>query len=248
MIIFELFVTILIGLIAGSFSTALIHRVPQKLDWISQRSACPRCGHKLGALDLFPVFSWLFSGGKCRHCKEPVSARYPLTELACAGLCLGIYAAFGFNIPSILCMAAVPFLVSLAVIDLQHMILPNALVMALFILGAMRLAFWYVSGQDVTQYILGGVIFAFLSWLIGFGMEKILRKEALGFGDVKFFMIAGLWLGLGALPYFLMGSGILGVLLALVWQQIKKTSLFPFGPALIATFYILLLYQGVIMV
>lgn len=247
MIIMEICVVILIGLIGGSFSSALIHRVPLKLNWVSERSACPHCGHDLGVFDLVPVLSWVVSGGKCRYCRAEIPVRYPLLECFSALICLGIYAVFGFSIESFICMAAVPFLISLFMIDLEHFILPNQLVLAVFILGAVRLGYATFLGVSAIPYITGATCFALLSWLIGFCMEKILKKEALGFGDVKFFCVAGLWLGIEALPYFLMSAGVLGVIVALVWQKIKKTALFPFGPALIASFYILLLYQGSIM-
>lgn len=248
MIIVEIAVVILIGLIGGSFSSALIHRVPLKLNWVSERSACPNCYHNLGILDLFPVFSWIFSGGKCRYCSAGISARYPLLECFSAAACLGIYASFGFSVESLICVASVPFLISLLMIDLEHFILPNQLVLAVFILGAIRLGYATIYGVHALPYIIGAVSFALLSWLIGFCMEKVLNKEALGFGDVKLFFVAGLWLGIEVLPYFLMGAGVFGVVFALVWQKIKKTAIFPFGPALIASFYILLLYQGSIMV
>lgn len=244
----EIFLVVLIGLVGGSFSSALIHRIPLKLNWVSERSACPECNHLLGVFDLFPVLSWVFSGGKCRYCHVLVPARYPLLECFSALACLGVYAAFGFSIESLICMASVPFLISLLIIDLGYFILPNQLVLAVFILGMVRLGGAAFMGISILPYIYGAFFFAVLSWLIGFVMEKTLKKEALGFGDVKFFCVAGLWLGIEVLPYFLMGSGVLGVVFALIWKKIKKTALFPFGPALIASFYILLLYNGAIIV
>lgn len=248
MFIAEICIVILIGLIAGSFSSALIYRVPLKLNWISERSACPKCNHNLGVFDLFPVVSWVFSGRKCRYCSTKIPARYPLLECFSAVACLGIYSVFGFSIESLICIASVPFLISLLMIDLEHFILPNQLVLAVFSLGSVRLGYAAFMGVSILPYIYGAFFFAFLSWFIGFAMEKVLKKEALGFGDVKFFCVAGLWLGVEILPYFLMAAGILGVIFALIWQKINKSALFPFGPALIASLYILLLYKGVIIV
>ena len=71
-------------------------------------------------------------------------------------------------------------------------------------------------------------------------MSFILKRDSLGFGDVKFFIMAGLWLGLSYLPYFLMLSGVFGVLFGFAWQYIKKEKLFPFGPALILSFVFIL--------
>ncbi len=69
------------GLCLGSFMTALVYRLPRGLNWTTDRSRCPSCGHALGVPDLVPVFSWLALRGRCRHCRTPIPARYPLIEL-----------------------------------------------------------------------------------------------------------------------------------------------------------------------
>lgn len=69
-----------LGACIGSFATALMHRIPRKLNWATDRSRCPCCNHVLGAQDLVPVFSWVFLKGKCRYCHVRISPRYPLTE------------------------------------------------------------------------------------------------------------------------------------------------------------------------
>lgn len=74
-----------VGTCLGSFATALMYRLPRKLDWVRDRSRCTSCNHVLGVRDLVPVLSWLLSKGKCRHCGASVSMRYPVTEIA-AGL------------------------------------------------------------------------------------------------------------------------------------------------------------------
>jgi leader peptidase (prepilin peptidase)/N-methyltransferase len=70
-----------LGLCLGSFTTALVYRLPRRLNWTTERSRCPACHHVLGPLDLVPLFSWLFLRGQCRYCRAPISARYPLIEL-----------------------------------------------------------------------------------------------------------------------------------------------------------------------
>ena len=80
----------LLGLICGSFVTALSYRLPRGEDFVSGRSRCPQCETTLSALDLVPVVSWLMSRGRCRHCKTPISARYPAIELLCGVLFIGV--------------------------------------------------------------------------------------------------------------------------------------------------------------
>lgn len=81
-----------LGICLGSFTTALVYRIPRKLNWTTDRSRCTSCHHALGVLDLVPIFSWVFLRGKCRHCGARVSIRYPLIELG-FGLTFALIAA-----------------------------------------------------------------------------------------------------------------------------------------------------------
>lgn len=251
---FEWIVVIFCGLVFGSFASALTYRVPLGLPWITKgksehglRSACPDCKTLLKPLDLIPVLSWLISKGKCRHCSKYIPKTYPICEALTLLGFIGIYIVYGLTYFSLALFLMVPFLVALMMIDFRHMILPNQLVAIVFSLGvvAMLLSFLITSDLAVFVTFIGGaLIFAFVSWLLGVVMKKILKKEALGFGDVKFFAAAGIWLGVPAIGYFCFGAGVIGVLLGLAWKKIKKEDVFPFGPALILSFYMLLLLQG----
>ncbi len=241
----EIFVTVFLGAILGSFSSALIYRIPRGLDWASVRSMCCSCGSKLAPVDLIPLFSWCLFKGKCRHCFVAVSCRYPLVELISVFLCLGAYFTFGISAEYFFVIAAIPLLVSLFVIDLEHMILPNQLNLILFVIGGGRVFYGFVSGEEYWDYLGGGVIYLILAWGLAFLFSVFLKKDALGVGDIKFFGVAGIWLGASILPYFLIISGGVAVLFALCWRMIKKTEVFPFGPALIMSLYVLLLFRGV---
>jgi len=254
-VVSEIILVVCLGMILGSFTTALAHRVPRGISWGAKRSFCPSCGTVLGVFDLFPLVSWCLNKGKCRYCKTRVSAFYPLVELACMGLCLGVYSFYGLSVSGVFIYAAVPFLLALFLIDVKHMILPNQLIIVLFFLGALRLLYFWIDsdfsnavGFDILiNNVLASLVFTFLSWGTGAFMSRLLKKESLGFGDVKFFGMAGLWLGLEVLPLFMIISGCVAVGLAFVWHCTKKSNVFPFGPALIAAFFILLFYQGIIL-
>lgn len=71
-----------LGACLGSFITALMHRLPRRLNWTTDRSRCPECGHVLGIVDLVPILSWVFLRGRCRYCATRISKRYPLIEIA----------------------------------------------------------------------------------------------------------------------------------------------------------------------
>lgn len=251
MLLFEIVVVTLLGLVLGSLTTAMIYRVPRDVSWVSGRSKCTSCFTTLQIYDLVPVFSCLLAGRKCRHCKAPIPLRYPLTEAGVVFLCLGVYAAYGFTAPAFFIIAAVPFLAALFMIDLDFLILPNQLVLVVGGIGVARLFYEVFSPytfsfteQIFIPYVLGAGIFAGLSWALGFFMTKVLKRDALGFGDVKFFAVAGLWLGISYLPAFYILSGVLGILFSIIWRSVKKEDVFPFGPALITSLYVLLLFEG----
>ena len=254
----EYFIVIFSGLVLGSFSTAIVYRIPRNIPWAfaenkkdksegyvsAYRSACTKCKMSLRFLDLIPVFSWIFMRGKCRYCRSDIGIRYIGIELGVLFVCLLTYTLVGFSYELFFLIASVPFLVALLVIDLEHMILPNELVLIVGAIGFLRFLPNFQGMDIITSYIIAALSYAFFSWLLGKAMTKVLKKEALGFGDVKFFAVAGLWLGLPALPWFCILSGMFGVLFAGLWHLIVKNKVFPFGPALIIALYTLLLFDG----
>src|SRR5271170_5645896 len=98
----------LFGLAIGSFLNVVIYRVPRGLSVVSPRSACPGCGNPIAERDNVPIVSWLLLRRRCRHCSEPISVRYPMVELACAGLFAGTAARFGYDwaVPAFLVLFA----------------------------------------------------------------------------------------------------------------------------------------------
>ncbi len=249
----------ILGLVFGSFATALAYRIPSGQPWAFKakktegvpRSACTNCGVTLKARNLIPLLSWLAQKGRCSACGKPISWTYPATELACACACYGLFLSWGSSVPTLPVLMTVPFLAALIVIDFRYFMLPdilNILLAALWLVFIVILAISEGRWEAVSPVFLSGVsgaaLFGFLSWSIGAVMKKILHREALGFGDVKFFAVAGLWLGTGALPFFLILSGFFGVILGGIYRLVTKEAYFPFGPALIVAFYVLLLAKG----
>lgn len=237
-----------LGLVFGSFSTALIYRAPKGKNWVSERSKCPSCQTELGPVDLIPVISWLKSGGKCRHCQATISITYPVREILLLLLALSIFFTLGLSIEGLFLACALPFLFSLFFIDLEHKKLPNSLVLAVFLIGLARFIYAVSQGENTfmllaIDYIGGAVLYAFIFWLAGFVTSIILKKQALGMGDIKFAVSAGIWLGITNLAYFLILSGILGIIIGMTWKYIKKQAHFPFGPALILSFYFIMLHN-----
>lgn len=258
----EFILTLVIGLAFGSFATALYWRIPRGIPWLVARpdenaeklvtrSRCPACRHALTARDLVPLFSWILQKGQCRYCGDPIGKDYPLIELFTLLGCVGIFLTWGVNVQSLIIMAAMPVLAALIWIDKAYMILPNQLLLILFCLflvffGSEAVYFGHLS--DFTGLFLGsvsgGLLFGLVLWATGAVTGRLLKKEALGFGDVKFSAVAGLWLGSVYLPYYLISAGLLGVFWGILYRRLYKEAVFPFGPALILSFYIGLLLKG----
>ena len=252
---FFLALTVFLGLVFGSFATAVAYRVPRGISLVKkQRSACPSCNRSLTAVELVPVFSWLFLRGRCRSCKAAIGARYPFIELATLCLCLAFYARFGFTPQSLCLFALAPVITAIVAIDLEFKIIPDGLNLAILGLGALSLAAGAVGAPEAFAFVVekggaalaGAAVYLSASLLLRYGVMAALKKDPLGWGDIKFFGAAGFWLGINpdSGAYLMLLSGIFGIVLALLWKKLRKGPEFPFGPALLAAFTAMLLWQG----
>lgn len=217
------------GVSLGSFVTLASYRLPLGEDIVVKPSRCTNCDTKLDFFDLWPVLSWVFSKGACRHCKARVSARYPLTELATGGMFVWLYFQFGFTLLcGILCLLWVMLMIMM-VVDLEHYIIPDQVH---YVLIPLALAYHYVMKTSADDVVGGLLMGAGVGLVLHHGYRILRRREGLGFGDVKFFVVAGLWLGVAPFVPFLFFSGVFGIVLGLVWRAMGKGPIFPFGPAL----------------
>lgn len=221
----------LFGLIMGSGVTALAWRVPRGESWVRGRSRCPKCAHVLGVPDLVPVLSWLFHRGRCRHCRVPVSPRYPLTELLCGAWAFLAWHKLGL-VPAYPLVALWGFLlVALLWIDLDFQLLPDALTFPGTLVGVGAA----LLGPGARHAMVGMLLGAGLLWLVAELYFRIRRIEGLGGGDVKLAAMFGAVLGgpLALLTIFLAafsGTAWAAVLLAR-GEADGKTPL-PFGTLL----------------
>jgi leader peptidase (prepilin peptidase)/N-methyltransferase len=223
----------LLGLAVGSFLNVVIYRVPLGQSVVSPRSACPSCGAPIAERDNVPVVSWVLLRGRCRDCHEPISIRYPLVELACAGLFAGTAARFGYDwaLPAFLVLFA--GLLALSCIDVERMILPKKIVypMSVLVAGLLLMAA-ALTGR--WHNLLIGVIFA-VGWFVVFYLMFLISPRLLGFGDVRLAPVLGLalgWLGprfvlLGFFAANLIGA-LVGIALIVTGRMTRQQQL-PYG-------------------
>jgi leader peptidase (prepilin peptidase) / N-methyltransferase len=223
-----------LGLMVGSFLNVVIWRVPRGESVVRPPSHCPRCDRPISPRDNMPLISWLLLHGRCRHCGEPISARYPLVELATAALFVALAVRFGPHavLPAYLYFVAVG--VALAMIDFDHKRLPDVLTLPSYpvALGLMAVA----AGVDSAWWSLARAAISMGALLLFYGVLWLLYPSGMGFGDVKLSGVVGAYLGwvgwgalvIGAFAAFLIG-GVVGIAVILFAGGGRKSKI-PFGP------------------
>lgn len=221
------------GAVVGSFLNVVIARVPLGQSVVHPRSRCPRCEKSIAGWDNIPIVSWLILRARCRNCGLPISPRYPLVELATGMLALATVRQFG---PSWWALAAFAFLcalVALTYIDLDHWLLPRSITVPFIAIGLG--ASLLPGGPGIASSAFGAAVGFAAFVVLGFVAEKLLKKEALGGGDVWLLAMIGAWLGLRSLlPVILLaslqGAVIGGVLLAVAKRRNRATAMPPPKP------------------
>lgn len=218
----------LFGSVIGSFLNVLIYRLPQNKSFTKGRSFCPDCRQQLKAIDLVPLFSYLFLRGKCRYCQAKISPRYPLVEALGGILAVVSLAVYGLSLTSIASFALIAGLIAISFIDWDTLEIPNGLVIYLFI-PALALVFLL---PDVSLLSHGIGFFAVSLPL--FILANII-KGSFGGGDIKMMAACGLALGwqlsLVALFIAFIGGGIHALYMLRSRKGGAKTQ-FAFGPYL----------------
>lgn len=225
-----LMLTALLGACVGSFITLVTYRLPRDEPIGMTRSRCTACLATLRVRDLFPIFSWLFARGRCRRCHARVGLRYPLTELACALIAVGMVVRFGLTLEALALVGLGWCVVALVLTDLEHQMILDEVQVAIALFGILYgVALHLPPSAMVAGAALGGVF----GLLIKYGFLWLRKKDGLGWGDVKFLVAAGIWLvePRAFVPFFFF-AGVLGIISGLLWRALGHGERFPFGPAL----------------
>ncbi len=248
-----------LGLAFGSFVNAWVWRTRQVLDDAGEpkklnkkekaeysilkgRSMCPNCRQSLKALDLIPLFSWLFLAGKCRYCKKPISVQYPIVEFATAVLFVVSYVLLPTStnwewVGLFTWLIGLIGLIALAVYDAKWMILPNMILRPIYGLVGAGLVIQFIMGRPLTQIfsILGAIAVCSGLFLVLFLISK---GRWIGYGDVMLGLLTGALIGSTMSAIFsIFTASVLGMLWSiplLMVKKVPKNTKIPFGPFLIA--------------
>lgn len=217
------------GLLVGSFLNVVAWRLPRGESVVRPGSRCPGCGEPVRPYDNVPVLSWLALRGRCRHCGEPIGARYPLIELATGLLWAAVVLARDDAGSVALGLILVTALVPIVVIDLEHRLIPNLITgpAAVAALAAgLALDIDYLPEQLIAGVAAGGF----------FLLAALAYPRGMGMGDVKLAGVMGLCLGRAVAPAVLIAliAGVLvgGVIIARLGARAGRKTAVPFGPFL----------------
>jgi leader peptidase (prepilin peptidase)/N-methyltransferase len=208
----QLAILVILGLAVGSFLNVCIHRIPRGQSLAHPGSRCPSCGYSLRWFDNVPVVSYTLLGGKCRKCRQPISARYPLVEVATMGLFLLHGLVFGWTpilVPRLVFACA---MVVLFAIDLEHHLLPDAITLPGIVLGLVSSAVLPPGLRDALIGALGG---GGVLWLVGEAYYRYSGHEGMGGGDVKMLAMIGAFLGWKLALLTLVLSSVVGSVVGL---------------------------------
>jgi leader peptidase (prepilin peptidase)/N-methyltransferase len=245
-------VAALFGAVVGSFLNVVIHRLPVGESVVFPGSRCPRCGAPIRPGDNIPVVSWIALGGRCRTCREPIAARYPLVELANALLWAALALRFGLGFQLFATAALCSALLVITLIDVDHWIIPDAITLPGIAIGLTSSFFLPPRGSMIAGFLhhrlglghLPGFLASVGFWdslaalLLGGGLfylVAVVSRGGMGGGDIKLTAMMGAFLGmrdLGVAIFIgLIAGSAVGIGLMIAGRKTRKDAI-PFGPFL----------------
>ncbi|WP_279308381.1 prepilin peptidase [Pseudomonas orientalis] len=259
---------LVLGLIIGSFLNVLVWRLPKMLEreWRAQaheilglpaapaepvynlmrpNSCCPHCDQPIRPWENIPLVSYLMLKGRCAHCRAAISARYPFTELACALISAIVAWHFGFGWQAGAVMLLSWGLLGMSLIDVDHQLLPDVMVLPLLWLGLVLNSLGLLA---TLPDALWGAVLGYMSlWSVFWLFKLVTGKDGMGHGDFKLLALLGAWGGWQILPMTLLMASLLGLFAGLLLMRGRKTPMsapMPFGPCLAIAGWIALLWGG----
>lgn len=200
-----------VGAVLGSFLNVCIVRWPAEQSVVRPPSRCPSCDTQLAWRDNIPIAGWLLLRGRCRYCGAPVSAQYPAIELATALIWLAAVLRFGVSVEALHSASFLTILLGIALTDAREMVIPDQFTLIGAALG-IALAMT-PGGMALTAAVRGAAVGYVLLWTVKLIAERLLRKPALGVGDIHMMLFVGAFLGTAGMLLTLMLGSIFGLLI-----------------------------------
>ena len=218
-----LVIAFILGSCIGSFILCQAYRIIHHENWWSGRSHCDSCGHTLTILDLFPIVSYIFLHGRCRYCHKKIGKTSLLVEVGLGSLFtvyLAYYGRLDLHLFGTYGLFAV--LLGLSIVDMQSYEIPDGYIL----FGVICWLFTHLS--TILSDIVGAVLIAGSILLLVFIMDKVMKKETMGGGDIKLYFLVTLFLG----GYVGLLNVILSCIVGLLFVLIRREEKIPFGPSI----------------
>ena len=246
-----------LGLLIGSFLNVVVHRLPIMMErgWerecrelrneppgpdaepfnlVVPRSRCPKCGHPIAWYENIPLLSYAFLRGRCAQCATPISARYPLVELATGLLFAWCGHRYGLTTTALVWSGFAAALLTLAIIDWDTTLLPDDITLPL-LWGGLIAAQLGFSGIPLASALWGAVAGYLSLWSIYWLFKLATGKEGMGYGDFKLLAALGAWFGWEALIPIILMSSVIGAIVGIALKinsKLREGGYIPFGPFL----------------
>jgi leader peptidase (prepilin peptidase)/N-methyltransferase len=246
-----------LGLLIGSFLNVVVHRLPIMMErgWerecrelrneppgpdaepfnlVVPRSRCPKCGHPIAWYENIPLLSYAFLRGRCAQCATPISARYPLVELATGLLFAWCGHRYGLTTTALVWSGFAAALLTLALIDWDTTLLPDDITLPL-LWGGLIAAQLGFSGIPLASALWGAVAGYLSLWSIYWLFKLATGKEGMGYGDFKLLAALGTWFGWEALIPIILMSSVIGAIVGIALKinsKLREGGYIPFGPFL----------------
>ncbi len=239
-VVYILILAGIFGAFLGSGLNCLAYRMAHGQKWSSGRSVCPHCGKTLTARDLIPIFSYLILKGKCRQCGTPISKRYVLTECLLAVVFVSVVWRYQLSLNTLSILILCCCLFCLSLIDLDTQIIPDRFLIIPAVVRAIQLV---IEGgfSGLLSGILPGIALGGGVLILSLIMDKILKKDTMGGGDIKLLAVLGMFLSFPECLLMLVIACVIGIVMASVMMKVDSETPFPFGPALAISGWLTLL-------
>ena len=216
----------LVGLMIGSFLNVCTLRWPEDESVVFPGSHCPKCGEPIRWYDNVPVLGYVLLRGRCRACREPISLQYPLVELATGLVWTGMFSYAGLSFEALRGTLLLTILFGIALTDARFYIIPDQFSLGGLVLG-LGLAF-LPGGIDALDALIGAIVGFGLLGSVAVVGKWMLKKDAMGLGDIKMMAMVGAFLGwAGVLLTVFLGALLGAVIFGPISYKTKK--LVPFG-------------------
>ena len=230
----------IMGTVFGSFYNVVGYRVPKGESIMYPPSHCTKCNHKLGPLELLPILSYIFLGGKCKNCKDKISCFYPIFEFMTGLLFALSYVVFGLTLDCLLSIVFISMLLIIIISDYQTMIIPDS-VLIFFGITILVIKYFIVGYPSILYCLLDGVIAFMFMFLIKKLGDFLFKKESMGGGDIKLLGVFGIMFGYIMAMFSVFLASVIGLPISLILIRKKDSHEIPFGPFLAVAAIIIVL-------